>query len=691
MPACKPIEQMIAETDTTAIIEALKDGFRPMPYDPYKYQVVAHNETAKAIGNYSEKGAFIVKAAVSAGKTTLISLFVRRVMQMRQRAPNITALVLSRQGGIIEQDGAEIRNFGVENSIFCAGLRMKSTTFPIICGSEKSVYNALEGPLAEFAPRFILIDECQHVNVDDIVESQMTCDTWKDDPENERLEHRAENSLDKMKAVGRTAYTCIIRELQFRCKKRWGKELVIVGYTGTDYRGTQPIIQEDLSLPGFWRRAVVDISTEFLVKEGAVVPTNFGLIDADMSYDLSAYHSRGSEGDDEFSEADLKQMESDIMAQGTKTQVIMLDVMKRTANRNCVLVTCAGKKHCKEAAAALPPGVTYGIVTDDTPETKRNKILKDAFNNECKYIFQVGCLTTGYNVPPWDTIVILRKIGSLTLLTQLIGRGMRILKKYHVEVLGMVKEDNLVLDYAGTMDDLADLYANPMLEQYIYSKDKASNKFQTCPECGKENGAHARRCSQIFDDSTPDLIERRAILGYSLGDRCEHFFVSRPCVDFRNDRGVIVSEGCGADNDIVARFCRKCGNQLIDPNKNLDGKAYTDGDFVAVRSFNLEPTKCGGGVVFRYVLGNGEEPDFTAYEIFWPDSESVAAKHQWRTAIDKHITSPKNRAMVRRGVNKILSQAHLFAKPLRVSHRRIGTNKKRDVITRKVFNDIEDL
>lgn len=682
MNTLTPIKQMIAETNLETELSKLVNGFRPMPYDPYPFQWAANKATALGINDYKEKGPFIVKAAVSAGKTTLISMVCRRITQLR-----MPALVLSRQGGIIKQNAAEIRNFGVENSVFSASLGMKATTFPIICGSEKTVVNALEKQLKDFAPRFMLIDECQHVNVDDIVESQMTCDTAKEHPSNENLQRRAEDTLDKMIDAGRAGYTLLIREFQRRCRERWGRELVIIGYTGTDYRGTQPIIQEDMKRPGFWRRAVCDISTEFLVEVGAVVPTTYGAIDDELAYDLSSYTSRGEEGDDEFSDADLKQMEGDILAQGTKTQLIMLDVLKRAANRNAILVTCAGKKHCKEAAKYMPPGVTWGIITDDTPQRERDRILEDAYNGKCKVIFQVGCLTTGYNVPPWDTIVILRKIGSLTLLTQLIGRGMRLLKQFHIDKLGMYKADNMVLDYGGALDDLADLYFSPFLEQYVYAKDSANGSFKECPN-GHQNGKHARRCSHVADDW--EQLEDGSTL--QPGERCSHWFTFRSCDDFKNDRGVLVQHGCGAKNDIVSRTCTHCGNTLIDPNKAIEGKAYKKDDFVEVREFNIEPTKCGGGVVFKYVLGNTGEPDFTAYEIFWPDSDNPGSKQQWRVAVDKHITSPTQRGKMKRGVNKILSEAHMFARPLRVTHRRIGTTKKRDVIARKVFFEgVDDL
>lgn len=671
----KTIEQQIADTDIDYVMDVLSKGFRPAPYPPYPYQVATHAETAKAIREFGDIGPFIVKAAVSAGKTTLISMACRRFKQI-----NWPAMVISRQGGIIDQDAQEIRNFSVENSVFCAGLKMKSTTFPIICGSEMTVVNALDKQLSGFYPRALLIDECHHVDVDDYVESQMTCDTYDRNSGDGTgiLAARAEDSIEKMRGNGRKAYTIIIREFQRRCRERYNKELILIGYTGTEYRGTQPIINTDKKTPGLWRASVVDINTEYLVRFGAVVPTDFGDVSEDLTYDLDDFKSAGKDGDDEFSEGDMAAMEAEILQQGTLTQKIMLDVIKKTESRNGVLVTCAGHKHCEEAAAALPPGISYGIFTMATPEKERLGMLRAAYQGKCKVIFQVGCLTTGYNVPPWDTIVILRKIGSLTLIEQLIGRGMRKLKKEH-ENAGMVKNNNLVLDYAGAMDELADLYFSPMLEQYTYSKDSGCGETKTCPICETENGKHARRCRH------EDPV---------TGERCEYFFVYIECEDFKNDRGVVQSKGCGAKNDVRARFCRCCGNQLYDPNKALDneGKAYTRNDYVNVRSFSLEPTRCGSGIVLKYTLGNDGEPDYTAYEIAYPKSENMGAKQFWRKqVVDKHITNLKMRKkLYTANVDIVMENAHLFAAPLRVTHRKINGGKK-DVMSKKVFFDEEGL
>lgn len=664
MIGCKTIEQQIAETDFDAIRATLPGQF---PYEPYPYQMATHRVTAEAIRDY--KHPFIVKAAVSAGKTTLISLVCRRIDDINARITNRKSkkelLVLSRQGEIIEQDSDEIASFKVSNSRFSASLGRKSNHYPIIVGSEGTVIGGLwpGGLLEDFTPQFLLIDECQHVDVTDIIDS----------------EKNGETTMSEMKAMERKTYTIIIRELQRRCREKFGREMVVIGYTGTDYRHREPIINEDLRSPGFWRSKIVDISTDYLVRFGAVVPTHFGATSG-LGYNLDQWRSDGNDGDGDFSAEDMAAMQRAILDDASMTQQIMNDVVEKTRDMLAVLVTCAGRRHCEEAAKALPPGTIYGIVTQDTKDKERKRILDEAKAGRMKFVFQVGCLTTGVNCPPWQVCVILRKIGSLTLITQLIGRVMRKLKKFH-EDAGMFKDHCLVLDYAGAMAELGDLYFSPMLEQYQYEEAVRNDETIPCPKCNTENSLFARRC--IGED--PD----------SSDGRCEYFFKSRICEDIEHPRikGRIVAHGCGAENDIAARFCRKCDNILIDPNKKLAGQAYTREDYCDVLDFDVGPTKDGSGIAVKYFLKDPETQEaFKAWEIFYPlNHGNRQAKAAWKEAfVKKHVAGYKLQTQVLgcKTIGEIMEKADLFMRPDRVTHRKINNGRK-DVITRKVFNSVE--
>ena len=667
------IDQMIAEIDIQEVMQSIPGQW---PYPPRDYQVLAFKKAQDKIRSYEHP--FIIKAAVSAGKSLILAMILRRIRDISMRSSQ-RALLLCRQGEIVEQDRDEASSCGVIGSTMCASLGDKSAQMPIVFGSEQTVANAMQkgGAMEDVVFRFLLIDECHHVDIADIIESESAVKEMSEEEyftsDNPVLEP-AEVTFDDMTRAGRKVMTKVIREFQRRCLKRYNRPLVIIGVTGTDYRGTTPIVNSNLSKPGFWREKILDISTKFLVSRGFVVPTTFGSTDG-LGYDLSEFKSRGREGDDEFSAEDIAAMEAKITESSTETQKVMLDVLKRTINRNAVLVTCAGKRHCQDAANCLPEGVSFCIITDDMNSRERRQKLKEAKLNRIKFIFQVGCLTTGINCPPWDTIVIMRKIGSLTLLEQLIGRGQRLLQQIHKD-MGMVKNDNLVLDYAGAMHELAGLYFSDVLEDYEHQVSVEVGKTVPCPVCQTMNSEYARRCIHVNPVT---------------GNRCSHFFVYRLCDDFIDKRtGKILSHGCGAKNDTVARYCSSCNNVLIDPNKPLKANAYTRDDFNTVLSWKMEAGK-GDSIAIKYDMRDSEGNEFSAYEIHHPlPTANKGSLASWRKKfLVDHVPDPKIRAQIQRlkSISAILERVDDFAVPVEVTYRK--SEKGRGVFGHKNFPEVE--
>ncbi|QEA09644.1 DNA helicase [Shigella phage Sfin-2] len=589
-------------------------------------------------------------------------------------------LVLARQGEIVDQDSEEIDNFGVTNSIFSASLGIKSCYFPIVVGSEGTVANGLNNELADFVPHVIGIDECHQVDWEDLaqaIDGKETMEQMRE--EKGKIIMNGEvpligNDGKPLLGTKRSQYTIVIMEMMRRCKETHGHDLRIFGMTGSEFRGVVPILVENPKALGFWRERVTDIDTNYLIEFGSVVPTIFGSTDG-VHYDLDKFKASSEDGVQDFTEKDMKAMEDEILHDKSLTQRIMQMVAKKAEERNAVLITCAGVRHCKEAAAALPPGSTYAIITGDTDTKTRKKILDDVRAGKIKYTFQVMALTTGVNVPNWDFSVILRKIGSLTLLIQLLGRGMRLLKSWQVAE-GMVKQDHLVWDFAGTMDELGQLYFDPILEQAQFQKRFENGKDpKKCPKCGCVNSFYARRCVNVID-----------------GERCDHFWTSQICEDQVDERtGKILVKGCGAENDVVARVCRCCDVSLVDPNLKLSGKAYTKNDWYEVKNFEVTLTKNQKGVIYKYTLINDDGDEFKAYEKFFPESDSKICGTLWKTkGVLPHVSDPKMRRYFigMKNAIKIVQYAHHIAHPVRVTHRR--NQKKEDIISRKDFG-MEDI
>ncbi|MFW8199628.1 DEAD/DEAH box helicase [Klebsiella pneumoniae] len=633
------IDSMIAELD----MDKLRSSIHTGEIEPRPYQWLVYEKTAEVIRKFGKQPKpSYVTASVGAGKTIMIAMIARRFQDMGWEG-----LVIARQGEIIEQDAEELWNLSVKNSLFSASLGRKAYAYPLIAGTEGTIINGLfdktaddgtvtKSLLSDFTPRYILVDECHQVNWQDIISEH---------PE--------------------TQYGVIMNELNRRCKAKYGHEVIVIGYTGSPFRGVESI------KGAYWKHEIVNISTKYLVDLGFLVPTIFGGQDIeDLQYDLHDFASSDVDGVQDFTDSQLKEMQEEILKQGTLTQKIMLKVMELTRDRLGVLITCAGKKHCKEAAKYLPEG-SYSIVTEDMGQKARRKALKDAATGRKKYTLQIGCLTTGVNIPYWDTSVILRKIMSLTLLTQLLGRPMRLLKPDQIAA-GLVKENHLCLDFTGTMFELGGLYEDPILEEAEAQRAKRSGEQVPCPKCQTMNSPYARRC--IGKDST------------SPDGRCEEFFSFIRC-GFDKHGIRIFDDGCGTKNDPTARYCRQCDHVLRDPNAALNERAYTDKEWTDVQDFKVELTKDAEGVLYRYLVVKAGGKIGWANEVFYPfGGKPKHLRDMFKMkALLPHLEdkSMLKKMMECHDAKTFMHYAGLIRAPKRITHR--FNNKGRDIIHRKDF------
>lgn len=633
------IDAMIAELDMDKLRASIHTG----EIEPRPYQWLVYEKTAEVIRKFGKQPKpSYVTASVGAGKTIMIAMIARRFQDMGWEG-----LVIARQGEIIEQDAEELWNLSVKNSLFSASLGRKAYAYPLIAGTEGTIINGLfdktaddgtvtKSLLSDFSPRYILVDECHQVNWQDIISEH---------PE--------------------TQYGVIMNELNRRCKANYGHEVIVIGYTGSPFRGVESI------KGAYWKHEIINISTKYLVDLGFLVPTIFGGQDIEgLQYDLHEFASSDVDGVQDFTDSQLKEMQEEILKQGTLTQKIMLKVMELTRDRLGVLITCAGKKHCKEAAKYLPEG-SYSIVTEDMGQKARRKALKDAATGRKKYTLQIGCLTTGVNIPYWDTSVILRKIMSLTLLTQFLGRPMRLLKPDQIAA-GLVKENHLCLDFTGTMFELGGLYEDPILEEAEAQRAKRSGEQIPCPKCQTMNSPYARRC--IGKDST------------SPDGRCEEFFSFIRC-GFDKHGIRIFDDGCGTKNDPTARYCRQCDHVLRDPNAALNERAYTDKEWTDVKDFKVELTKDAEGILYRYLVVKADGKTGWANEVFYPfGGKPKHLRDMFKMkALLPHLEdkSMMKKMMDCHDAKTFMHYAGLIRAPKRITHR--FNDKGRDIIHRKDF------
>lgn len=435
-------------------------------------------------------------------------------------------------------------------------------------------------------------------------------------------------------------------------------KLRVLGLTGSPFRGTESMVGD------FWRKCLYSISTESLVGDGWLVPVHFGWPEHDEdSFDFAKLEQEN--GGLEFTD---EQMDRFRAGDPTLTERIMAEVVQRTASDLGVLIFAQTKKHCLEIAGALPPG-SWAIITDDTPDQERSDSLAKAQTGEIKYMINVSVLGVGVNVPYWQSIVYLRPVGSLVLLIQSIGRILRLLidesidmnaldaEQRIAEIAASIKPFGRVYDYAGVMDRLGHLYENPMLAQAQFERSKREGSTIVCPRCNCENSDKARRCIGVD----------------SKGVRCDHFWTKQDC------------RKCGAPNDVTARDCRVCGEQLIDPNEKLLHKAYSDSELVPLRDMQMEPTK-NGGLLIRYLLDIDEPEHGWPVEFYAPGGSPTAKRVWYNQFVKTHVrTAAWQSKVYNMSTPAILKMKAMFDRPTHIAYR--INEKGKFVIGRKRFKD----
>lgn len=112
--------------------------------------------------------------------------------------------------------------------------------------------------------------------------------------------------------------------------------------------------------------------------------------------------------------------------------------------RKHILVFCAYLDEAEALSASLRQlGIGAGFISGQNTKKERESLLENFQNGNIEVMCNVGVLTTGFDFPELDCIIIGRPTMSLALYYQMVGRGMR----PHVS-----KDDCLYIDLCGNID-----------------------------------------------------------------------------------------------------------------------------------------------------------------------------------------------------------------------------------------------
>lgn len=434
--------------------------------------------TVDSIFNYlsREDGNPIAVLPTGAGKSVCIGALIQQIYDYDSKAK---VLILQHQQELIEQNLEKIlfcTDGNISAGIYCAGLGKKELYKKCILASIKSIHN-ISHKLDSID--LVIIDECHLLSPNEA-----------------------------------TMYNSLISLL-----KKKNNQLRVIGFSATPFRTSTGMLTDD---KGIFTDICINVPIKKLIADGFLAPvfSKSGINTPDTS------HLKIRKGD--FLDSEVEKLYTD---------KISLDIYKEFlrygSDRKSILVFCAGVEQAENFAKLLRKnGEKAECVTGATGNLFREQHLADFKKGKLRFLVNVGVLTTGFDAPNTDCLMILRATKSPGLYVQIIGRGMRIAPN---------KTNCLVLDFGGNIDrhgpvDLIEVRKavkkdekgkNIIADELFTAQDK--NKL--CPKCRTVNtisDTHCIMCQFEFPakEIEPKNIVREAGQGNIVSNQFEDYEIN---------------------------------------------------------------------------------------------------------------------------------------------------------------------
>lgn len=397
------------------------------------------------------------------------------------------SIVLQHRKELIEQNAAKLRIDDI--GIYSAGLRFRQTRNNVVLAGIQSCYKRA----LEFGQRDLcIVDECHLVAND-----------------------------------GKGMYHTFFDEL-----RRENPLMRFIGLTATPYRTQQGDLVSDGTI---WDKVVYRASVKRMINDGYLCP----IINSPPKHEVDLSGVKIARGEYHAAQAEQAFLSHGLVYDAVK------EIVAKTAQRKSVLIFTSGLDHmaavkeCLENhLIALGDRQQIESVDGGTLPLIRQSIL-DAFKaGRLKYLLNCDVLTTGFDAPRIDCVVVLRATTSAGLFAQMVGRGFR---------LDDAKQDCCVLDFGtnirrhGCLDDpnygrlVAIGNGTAPTKLCIECEEEIPAGCVTCPKCGAivvdtetleqeaaKHEAEADEESEIFVEAKPPewvtVEDWRIVLHVKRGD-----------------------------------------------------------------------------------------------------------------------------------------------------------------------------
>lgn len=275
----------------------------------------------------------------------------------------------------------------------------------------------------------------------------------------------------------KSGYATLINALRYH-----RPEMPVIGMTATYWRLGEGLLWE-VENPIFDGIAY-DLCTgpDFtrLVDEGYLAP----LVTQETSSHVDLSGVRTQAGD--FNQADLSEAVERSVADAVP------EFLELAKDRKHGMVFVAGTENCERVCEAINENGEKAIYVHSKLSTAENqRRIADFKSGTYRWIVSDASLTTGFNCPDVDVIVLLKPTKSSASHVQMLGRGTRPFPG---------KINCLVLDFAGNIGRNGPINM-PVIPKGAKAREREIKanlpKVKTCPSCGLDNDIDADVCANV--------------------------------------------------------------------------------------------------------------------------------------------------------------------------------------------------
>jgi len=339
------------------------------------YQKEAVEKIMWELESRSDEGNALCVLPTGAGKSLVIAEVARRLEQH--------ILILQPSQEILSQNYEKLKMYVPEEKIgiFSASMGQKNVGEQFTLATIQSIYKC---PELFRHIKLIIIDEAHGLN-----------------PKSTGMYKNFHKEIGSPKIIGLTATP-------------YRLDSMYVDWGSSEARIVTTIKLVNRMKGFFWSRIIFNMSMQDLIDMGYLCAPTY--IDASVieQHEIPLNQSRS-----EFDMAKFDIMMTSREGQIMKTIRYAEDVSKS------VLVFCSSVYQAQKFQEKIEGSA---VVTAKTGAKERDQIIKDFKEHRIKTVFNVGVLTTGFDHPALDCIILLRPTRSIMLYMQMLGRGVRIAK-----------------------------------------------------------------------------------------------------------------------------------------------------------------------------------------------------------------------------------------------------------------------